>query len=127
MSLLILRSILKELIPIFVDVAKSFIYLFMFYLDPTFISVDPFTTKAGSIIYYVLTSDEENDKLTVTSTVDESFVPLEINLGKKRVLTILCCWFYLIFLSSIPKSLFCPFCPLLCLPMIYCWFVWAPF
>ena len=48
---------------------------------PTSITVDPFLKRLGSDVYDVLTSDEENDELTFTSHVENSYVPLDVNSG----------------------------------------------
>ena len=47
----------------------------------TAIMVDHFSQKSGAFIYFVSTSDLENDQLTFTSQVDNPFVPLAMTSG----------------------------------------------
>ena len=68
-------------------IKKKYAKLFLTYYHnhcisgATAIMVDHFSQKSGAFIYFVSTSDLENDQLTFTSQVDNPFVPLAMNSG----------------------------------------------
>ena len=58
-------------------------HISIFYVAATTaIEVDPSLVGENSIIYVVLTYDEENDELVFSSNVNGSFPPLALNDGK---------------------------------------------